>query len=128
VTAGPAVVGRFPTKYDVTGKVVEVSGTNLIVVTENGDRMTFVAEDASKMPAGLLRDQMVRVEYQRLDNGTLRLQTATADPSIRWSTDASRYDDEDMPRTASPLPIFAAGAVLAIGLALGLRAVNRREA
>jgi len=138
------------TSINASGTVVSSSGSQLVIKTESGNRMTFVVDSASSLPVGVAAGDRVTVEYHTLAGGkyhAARVSTVSVD--MPPSTDSDRYDtgtttgtgtvnpdpsrtyndndrvDDTLPRTASPLPLIALIGALSAGAAVGLRLFAR---
>jgi hypothetical protein len=136
----------------MTGTVVASDAGSLVIRSDAGVESTFTVDSGTDLPGSLRPGDRVSVTYHMLDGGAYHASRvavqqgsdpgSTAGSSAEGAAPAAPGDDPaggmgsgasdpagaggDLPRTASPLPLFAVMGVLAIGAAFGIRAIFRR--
>lgn len=118
----------------ISGTLVASTDSSLVVRSDAGVESTYTVDSSTVLPASLTPGDRVSVDYHMLDGGAYHASRVTnlagsgstaPAPASASGTDPSGSSAE-LPRTASPLPLFAVMGVLAIGAALGVRAIFRR--
>ena len=127
------------------GKVISTSPSALVIETSTGERLNFVVDAQSTVPADIVVGVPVTVDYHRMDDGTLHVskvalvdtpagpalvqETETVppppapttvtepvpEPAPVADTDPYDEDEEALPQTASPLPLLALAGFAALG-------------
>lgn len=145
---GPSV-----TTSTISGTLVSSSAESIVVKTDAGIESTFTVDAGSVLPAGMTPGDRVSVEYHMLDGGSYLASRVTSvsgsgtaspataegagsDPGMPAGASGDAREEGsatspesggELPRTAGPLPLLAVIGVMAIGAALGLRAIFRRQ-
>lgn len=123
----------------VTGKVTSATSNSIMVTTDSGDRMTFMTDTQTERPVSLSPGTRIRVDYMTHPGGEYHASTVTTLSAEEYprSTSTEEYprstteprttstdyetEGENLPQTASPLPLLATAGLAALGVALGLR-------
>lgn len=116
----------------IEGEVVEVNAQMLTVRTEDGRRMTFsVDRDLTAGVEPITVGSRVRVEYrgeQQLEVvnvSRLPLARIETTPQTEPAAATAASQRDELPRTASPLPIILGAGLALLGSGLGLSALRR---
>jgi hypothetical protein len=124
----------------ISGAIVSMSGSSLVIRADDNSKMTFTLDENSLLPNKISPGDRVTVSYHILDGGIYHAADVTATPTSTTSAattpagtaqqgqQPATSADTGMPRTASPLPFVALMGVLSVGGAFFLRAVARRAA
>ena len=141
--AAPSGAAPMPTESTISGTLVSSSTTSIVIKTDTGVESTYVVDGTTALPAEMKPGDRVNLEYHLLDGGAyhasrVTLGTEPAAPSEASAEatapgggsdsggSASGGSSSGLPQTASPLPLYGVIAVLAIGAALGLRAILKQ--
>ena len=130
---------------DMTGTLVSVSETSLVIRLDNGDQTIFHRDTRSDVPTALSTGNRVRVEYSTPEPGVFHasrvlleadgstsmpasagMTSSPADVERRMDTQTADGSMESMPATASPLPLLAILGLLAFGGGLVMHSSIRR--
>jgi hypothetical protein len=138
--AAPSGTAPAPTESTISGTLVSSSTNSIVIKTDTGVESTYVVDGTTALPAEMKPGDRINVEYRLLDGGAyhaarVTLGTETVAPSEASAASAVGSDSggsasggssSGLPQTASPLPLYGVIAVLAIGAALGLRAILKQ--
>ena len=113
-----AGVAQAQTLTTVRGTVVSKTGDTVVLMTDDGRRMTFAVDDTD-VPTTVVVNSPIEVHYHTLDDGTYAmdtvvLTTAATTPN-RTTVTGSTNDDDALPATASPVPALALLALFGFG-------------
>ena len=112
-------LGSTPAE-SVSGTIVATSAAALVILTADGERLTFQVDDASRLPAdgSMVNGSKVKVAYHRRDDGTLHAAQVTREAPQAPPREAP----ETLPHTGSPLQTVGLVGLLAVAVAVGVRA------
>ena len=94
-----------------TGTVVSHVGMTIVVKSDDGGEMTFTHDAGLSLPWNLKPGNRVTVEYTNTSNG-YQATGVTAAPAREA---ASTSSEENLPQTASPLPLLALSGTALLG-------------
>jgi len=136
-----------PEPVYVSGTVVSVNDTILVVKTDSGEELTFDLDSATIRPAVVRVGSRIDVEYHAMNGRNHAAQIRSVGdtnpsynnppatnynnpPSSTPSTTSSNYQSsstERLPRTASPIAMIGLTGLTALSSGLGLRFWSRRR-
>jgi hypothetical protein len=127
-TPAPAALASSNSEISVSGTVVSSTGTELVIDTDAGQRMTF-ALDAKTTPATTFTaGERVTVDYHTLSGGTVYhaatialMPQAEVEPPADEVDQVDEPESETLPNTASSLPLVGLLGLLALGGAVAVR-------
>jgi LPXTG-motif cell wall-anchored protein len=107
-----------PTPATFTGTVVSHEGMMIVVKSDDGREMTFTHDSGLSLPWNLKPGDRVTVEYTTTSNGYQATGVTAA------AAASARSSEENLPQTASPLPLLAliGTALLGTGAVIWYRA------
>jgi LPXTG-motif cell wall-anchored protein len=114
----PAAPATSSTPATFTGTVVSHEGMTIVVKNDDGREMTFTHDSGLSLPWNLKPGDRVSVEYTTTSNGHQATGVTAAAPASASSS------EENLPQTASPLPLLAliGTALLGTGAVIWYRA------
>ena len=144
-TSTTADVNTNANDMTISGTVVSTTGDQLVITTDAGQSMTFSAMNSVNVPTNMAVGNRVTVTYRPLTGGDYQVSrvviadaststtgsTYTDQSATSTSTGTTTYADNtydnDLPATASPLPIAGLLGLLSLGAGLGLQALRNRR-
>lgn len=102
----------------VTGTVVSASDASLVIRTQGGEQRTFVVDTTTSLPQEDL-EAGARVSVHFTETGDARFQATrvTTDDAARAAADDMSGlgdPDDELPATASPIPLLALGGLIGL--------------
>jgi LPXTG-motif cell wall-anchored protein len=118
--SGEPAAAPASTPMTFTGTVASHEGMTIVVKSDDGREMTFTHDSGLSLPWNLKPGDRVTVEYTTTSNG-YQATSVTAAPARAASANSS---EENLPQTASPLPLLAliGTALLGTGAVIWYRA------
>ncbi len=123
VDSAPAAQSTIQVRH-IEGEAVEVNAQMLTVRTDDGRRMTFsVDRDLTAGVDPITVGSRVRVEYR--GEQELEVVNVTLRPLAEPAAAPAASQRDELPGTASPLPMMLAAGLALLGSGLGLSARRR---
>ena len=116
----PAAASSTPVTF--TGTVISHEGMTIVVKSDDGREMTFTHDSGLSLPWNLKPGDRVTVEYTSTSSGYQA--TGVMAAPAREAASANSSAEEQLPQTASPLPLLAliGTALLGTGAVIWYRA------
>ena len=124
-----------------TGTVVSVTDEVLVLATTDKGNLTFDLDKSTEMPAGIVVGNRITVSYDSDDKTTDKMDarqivmspaastgvTTSPAPSAAPQESQAYQEEQELPATASPLPLMAAAGLLSLAGGILLRKRARRK-
>lgn len=121
----PGSTGDSGSPVSITGTIVSATGDKLVIDADSGTRMTFTVDSSSSLPGSLIAGNVVTVDYNTLEGGKNHVSKVILVSSGAPGGASTEAQDDQLPSTASFLPLVALIGAITLGGALGVRAYMR---